>query len=274
MDYGLSTYLFVKERLSPHILDHILATGLSHLEIFAARQHLDYHEKNQVDDLAQWFRDHDLKLFSVHAPLYSDFDWGRSGGQALAITYLERRKRIESMEEIKRALEIAERLPFRYLVLHMGLENDEYELAKFDAALTCLEHLKIFAKERGVQILLENIPNEVSTPERLVDFIEYTRLHEVKFCFDVGHAHMVGDVQSAFSVLKDRVVSTHVHDNHREKDEHLLPFEGGINWEQTIRDFRSAGGQFPLLFELGSHGPELTTLARLREVMERLEAIS
>ena len=273
MDYGLSTYLFVNERLSSHILDHIFATGIQQIEIFAARQHLDYHEVNPVRDVAQWFRDHDLQLFSLHAPLYSDFDWGRSGGQPLSITYPERRQRIESMEEIKRALEIAERLPFRYLVLHMGVENEEYELAKFDAALTCLEHLKIFAKERGVQILLENIPNEVSTPERLVGFIQYTRLHEVKLCFDVGHAHMVGDVQSAFSVLKDRVVSTHVHDNHREKDEHLLPFEGGINWERTIRDFRSSGGQYPLLFELRNYGPELTTLARIREVVDRLEAI-
>jgi sugar phosphate isomerase/epimerase len=273
MDYGLSTYLYVNERLSSHILDQILATGIRQMEIFAARQHLDYHEVNQVSDVAMWFRDHDLQLFSLHAPLYGDFDWGRSGRHPLSITCLARRERIESMEEIKRALEVAERLPFRYLVLHMGLENEEFELAKFDAALTCLEHLKIFAKERGVQLLLENIPNEVSTPERLVEFIQYTRLNEVKLCFDVGHAHMVSDVRSAFSALKGWVVSTHVHDNRREKDDHLLPFEGGIDWERTIRDFRSADGQFPLLFEVRNYGPEVTTLARVREVMDRFEAI-
>jgi sugar phosphate isomerase/epimerase len=273
MDFGLSTYFFVNERLSSHILDQILAMGIRQIEIFAARQHLDYHDVNQVSDVAQWFRDHGLELFSLHAPLYSDFDWGRSGGPALSITYLERRQRIESMEEIKRALDIADRLPFRYLVLHMGRDNEEYELAKFDAALTCLEHLKIFAKERGVQILLENIPNEVSTPERLIEFIEYTRLNEVRFCFDVGHAHMVGDVPSAFGLLKDRIVSTHIHDNRREKDDHLFPFDGEIDWERTIRDFRSVDGQFPLMLELRNYGPEVTTLARIREVMERLEAI-
>jgi sugar phosphate isomerase/epimerase len=273
MEFGLSTYFYVGERLSPHILDQILATGVRLIEIFAARQHLDYHDVNQVGDVAQWFRDHGLELFSLHAPLYSDFDWGRSGGPALSITYLERRQRIESMEEIKRALEVAERLPFRYLVLHMGQEREEYELAKFDAALTCLEHLKIFAKERGVQILLENIPNEVSTPERLLEFIEYTRLHEVKFCFDVGHAHMVGDVAAAFALLKDGVLSAHVHDNRGEKDDHLFPFDGEIDWPRTMRDFRSVDGQFPLMLELRNYGPELTTLAGIREVMKRLEAI-
>ena len=66
MDYGLSTYLFVNERLSSHILDHILATGLQQIEIFAARQHLDYHEVNPVRDVAQWFRDHDLQLEGQH----------------------------------------------------------------------------------------------------------------------------------------------------------------------------------------------------------------
>ena len=273
MDFGLSTHLFVEDRLSSHILDQILGAGLRQIEIFAARQHFDYHDPNHVRDVAQWFEDHEVKLHSLHAPLYADFDWGRSGRPAVSLTYLEKRQRIDSMEEIKRALEVAERLPFRYLVLHLGLTNEEYDLAKFDAALTSLEHLKIFAKERGVQVLLENTPNELSTPERLLEFIHYTRMEDLRICFDTGHAHMTCGVQAAFQTLKERVVSTHVHDNRHEKDDHLLPFDGEIDWEQTIRSFRAAGAQFPLLFELRHHGAEVTNFARLREAMERMESI-
>jgi sugar phosphate isomerase/epimerase len=273
MDFGLSTHLFVEERLSSHILDQILGAGIRQMEIFAARQHFDYYDKNHIRDVAQWFEDHELKLHSLHAPLYADFAWGQSGGPAVSVTYLEKRRRIDSMEEIKRALEVAERLPFRYLVLHLGLTDEEYELAKFDAALTSIEHLKIFAKERGVQILLENIPNQLSTPERLLAFIQYSRMDDLKICFDTGHAHMTSGVRSAFRTLKDRVVSTHLHDNRREKDDHLLPFDGDIDWEETIRDFRAADGQFPLLFELRHHGAEVANFTRLREVMERIESI-
>ena len=43
--------------------------------------------------------------------------------------------------------------------------------------------------------------------------------------------------------------------------------------EEMVRDFRSVEGQFPILFEVRNYGPELTSLARLREVMERMEAI-
>jgi len=273
MDYGLSTHLFVDERLSSHILDQILGAGIRQIEVFAARQHFDYHDQNHVRDVAQWFEDHEVKLHSVHAPLYADLDWGQSGGPAVSVACLEKRKRIDSMEEIKRALEVAERLPFRYLVLHLGIPGEEYALEKFDAALTSIEHLKIFAKERDVQLLLENIPNELGTPERLLEFIQYSRMDDLKICFDTGHAHMGGGVQPAFQTLRDRIVSTHVHDNRREKDDHLLPFDGEIDWEQTIRDFRAADNQFPLLFELRQNESEEVDLARLREVMERMESI-
>ena len=272
MEYGLSTYLYVNERLSSHILDKILGTGIRTLELFAARQHLDYTDRNHVRDVAQWFKDHEVSLHSVHAPLYGDTDWGRLGGLAISLAYLERRLRVDSMDEIKRSLDIADLLPFRYLIVHMGLPDEDYDLSKFDAVLTSLEHLKVAAKDRGVQLLLENVPNELGTPERLVEFLQYSRLN-VKICFDTGHAHMAGGVHSAFETLRTYIASTHVHDNRREKDDHLMPFDGEIDWTQTVRDLRSGEGQFPVLFELRDYGAELSGLPRLAEVMERMESL-
>jgi len=273
MEYGLSTYLYVNDRLSPHILDKILGAGFRNIELFAARQHLDYTDRNHVCDVAQWFRDHEVKLHSVHAPLYGDADWGQLGGIAVSVAYLERRLRIESMDEIKRALDIADHLPFRYLIVHMGLPGEEYHLSKFDAVMTSLEHLKVFAKDRGVQLLLENVPNDLGTPERLVEFLQYTRLN-VKICFDCGHAHMTCGVHPAFEILSAHIASTHVHDNRGDKDDHLMPFDGDINWRETVRDLRRGAGQFPVLFEIRDYGPEVTTLSRLAEAIDRMEKLS
>src|SRR5271157_799993 len=272
MNYGLSTSLFVEERLNAHLLDKIHAAGLRDFEIMAARQHLDYHDPNQLRDVAQWFSDHAVTLHSLHAPLFSDWNWGRAGGLPISVAYLGRRLRIASMDEIKRAIEVAELLPFRYLVLHLGLPDEEYDLRKFDAAFTSIEHLNIFAKERGAEILLENIPSELSAPEHILSFLHYTRL-DLKVCFDTGHAHMAGGVQPAFRMLRDRIAVMHVHDNHGDKDEHLLPYEGEIDWAQAIPDFRSAGRQFPILFELNYEQKEPNTLARVREVIDRFEAV-
>ncbi|TLY35552.1 MAG: sugar phosphate isomerase/epimerase [Nitrospirae bacterium] len=272
MDFALSTHLFVRERLNSHVLDRIVAAGLNRIEIFAARQHLDYRDGNQVRDVAEWFSDHGASLHSVHAPLFADMNWGRLGGLAVSVADLEKRRRVESMDEIKRALEIAEAMPFRYLIVHLGLDGEEFDPRKFDAAFSSLEYLKIFAKDRGVHILLENYPNGLSTAERLLDFIRYTKL-DLKVCFDTGHAHMAEGVQSAFQKLREHIASTHIHDNNRFKDDHLLPFEGQIDWEKTVRDFRSAPGQVPFLFELKNYGDDSSDLARLRKVMERLEAL-
>ena len=272
MNFALSTHLFANDRLSSHILDGILNAGFRQIEIFAVPQHLDYHDPNHVRDVADWFRDHEVQLFSLHAPLYSDKEWGRAGGLPISVAYLERRKRIDSMEEIKRAIEVAEQLPFRYLILHLGLPKEEFNLEKFDAAFTSLEHLNIYAKERGVSILLENIPNELTSPERLIRFMHYTHMG-LKVCFDTGHAHMTCGVDHAFEVLKDHIASTHVHDNWQEKDEHLVPFSGGIDWEQTVRGFRSLDGQVPIMFELRNFGPADSSFEKLHAIMQKMEEI-
>jgi sugar phosphate isomerase/epimerase len=272
MEYGLSTYLYANERLGSHILDQILGAGFQNMELFAARQHLDYTDRNHVRDVAQWFRDHQVALHSIHAPLYADAKWGQLGGLAISVAYLERRLRINSMDEIKRALDIADHLPFRYLVVRMGLPEEDYDLKKFDAAMTSLEHLNVFAKDRGVQLLLENTPNELGTPERLVEFLQYTRLN-VKICLDTGHAHMAHGLHAAFETLHPYLASTHIHDNRGEKDDHLMPFDGDINWTETVRDLRRGEGRFPVLFEIREHGPEMNSLSRLAEVMERMESI-
>ncbi len=272
MNFALSTHLFVNDRLSSHILDGILGAGFRQIEIFAALQHLDYYDPHHVRDVADWFRDHEMQLFSVHAPLYTDDEWGRHGGMPVSIAYLERRKRIESMEEIKRTIEVAEQLPFRYLIMHLGLPEEAFSIEKFDAAFTSLEHLNIYAKERGVRIVLENIPNELTTPERLLRFLDYTHMG-LKVCFDIGHAHMTCGVEPAFEVLKDHIVSTHLHDNRQEKDEHLVPFEGGIDWDQAVRRLRGLDSEVPMLFELRNFGPAASCFEKLHATMKRMEEI-
>lgn len=246
MEIGLSTYLFAGQRLSSHILDQIFEAGIRQIEIYADRQHLDYRDSRHVRDVAQWFTDRGVGLCSIHAPLFADF--GRERRLALSPAYTERRLRIESMDEIKRVIEIAELLPFRYLVLHLGWPHDEYDLRKLDAAFTSLEHLKIFAKERGVQILIENTTDQLGMPEHVADFIQHTRL-DVKVCFDTGHAHLTGGVPAAIEKLKPYTAALHLHDNRGEKDDHLMPFEGGIDWASALQSFSALEGSPPALLE-------------------------
>src|SRR5216683_4641641 len=108
MQRALSTHLFVNHRLNTVWLDRIQQAGIPSVEIFCARQHLDYRDKAQIAELGHWFRDSDLKLHSLHSPMYNDEIWGRSGPHAVInITELVKGRRLEMVDEIKRALEIS-----------------------------------------------------------------------------------------------------------------------------------------------------------------------
>ena len=45
---------------------------------------------------------------------------------------------------------------------------------------------------------------------------------------DVGHAHMLGDAAEAIETTSEYLVTTHIHDNRRQSDDHLVPFQGSI----------------------------------------------
>jgi sugar phosphate isomerase/epimerase len=274
MNHALSTHLFVNHRLTVALLNRIQQAGISMVEIFCARQHLDYRDKAQIGELGHWFRDSGMQLHSLHSPMYNDEIWGRSGPHAVVtITEQVKGKRLQMVGEIKRALEIAETVPFRYLVQHLGVAGEEFDMRKFDAAFSALEELNLFARQRGVEVLLENTPNGLSSAEKLLLFEEMTHIG-LNYAFDTGHANIGEGVENAFHLMRDRIRSTHVHDNNAQDDSHLFPLvaEGGsIDWKSAMQLLRSREAQYPLLLELKERPEDANPLATVCEVFDRLE---
>ena len=122
----LSTHLFLNQRLHPGLLEHAELAGAQAIEIFAARQHFDYTSREHVAELAAWFRSNTLEPFSMHAPLYPDREMGRAGAPAVNVLHPEKSRRIDAMDEMKRALETAEHIPLRNLVVHLGERDDAW----------------------------------------------------------------------------------------------------------------------------------------------------
>ena len=271
MQKAVSTFVYVKERLHPGLLDGLVRGGAQAIEIFAARQHIDYaNRKQHVREIADWFRSTNIPLNSVHSPLFADYEFGRTGAPPVNVASTDRAGRIEAMDEIKRALEIAEQIPFRFLVQHLGTTNESFDERKLEAAMTSIEHLRAFAKPLGVRILLENIPNELSTPDKLVEFIHASHFDDVGVCFDFGHAHMMSSVAEAFEIVKPHLRSTHVHDNAKDKDSHLWPGAGSINWKEGMELLRSAPQTPPLLLEI-EHDDRINPIEKMGPTFDKLE---
>ena len=230
----LSTHLFLNQRLHPGLLELAARSGAQAVEIFAARQHFDYASREHVSELASWFRSNPLKPFSMHAPLFPDREMGRAGAPAVNVLHPEKARRIEAMDEIKRALESAELIPFSNLVLHLGEREDGWSQRSIEYAITALEHLGAFARPLGVRLLVENLTSEPTTPEHLITILNLGHLTSVGICLDLGHAHITVGVSQAIATLGSQIATVHVHDNHAVKDEHLWPGDGTIDWAEAV----------------------------------------
>jgi sugar phosphate isomerase/epimerase len=264
----LSTYLFVSKKLTPEFLALIHGAGFQAIELFLSRGHFDYTVTQDVRGLAHILADNSLQLASVHAPTSRDFGPNREGGTPLSITEVERVRRIEAMDELKRAIDIAEDLPFSRMILHMGGPRDAADPRKRDAAFSSLEHLVLHAKHVGVTICVENTTSEMGDPAYLRTFVEETRLTGLRFNFDIGHAHLADGpederVATSFEAMREHIVSAHIHDNLGDKDSHLPPHDGSIDWPEALKLFRSLpGGDIPLTLELKEKtGPDATSLS-------------
>jgi sugar phosphate isomerase/epimerase len=270
MQPGISTHVFFQHRLHPGLLDALASAGARTIEVFAARHHFDYTDTPAVRELAAWFRSNDVRAV-LRQPIYitdrADTQWSRHVAPNLNLIAPEKTHRIAAMDEVKRALESAEQVPFSAMVVSLGLNHSAWDEAAIEHSLTAIEHLKAFASPLGVRLLLENGENEVTTPDHLLYILKAGHFDSVGVSLDIGHLHLAQDssvsrpatksgdpsiadpsipvpsswVSSAITLLGDRIAQLHLNDNHgpfsdssEMKDEHLWPGEGTIDWPAVV----------------------------------------
>ncbi|MHB8303029.1 MAG: sugar phosphate isomerase/epimerase family protein [Acidobacteriaceae bacterium] len=272
---AISTHIFLQQRLHAGHLDTLAKAGAEGIEIFAARQHFDYTSRQQVREIADWFRDRPVSAWALHAPLRMDAENARGNAPSINVVHVEKSRRIDAMDEVKRALESAEQIPFTHLILHLGERGDTWSPRTLEHGMTAVEHLRAFARPLGVQILLENLDrNEVAQPENLREIVSVGHFDDIDFCLDVGHAHLGDGVLPAIDTLGDRIRSVHIHDNAGDRDAHLWPGDGTIAWAETMQTLAALPKPPATVLEIHrdlelSSGP---TADRLRKAFQFLDA--
>ena len=168
-------------------------------------------------------------------------------------------RRREAVDATRASLAIAARIPFSYLVVHLGVvdaaasPDDNHP----SSARRSLEDIATMAADVNVRVVVEVIPNRLSTAEALVHLIEEELDGlNVGICLDYGHAHLQGDLGDAIETVGGHLWTTHVHDNHGTRDDHLVPFAGQIDWSAAMMSTQKIGYDGWLMFELdGRSGP-------------------
>jgi len=278
MRFGLSTHLFHGEQLTRTHLERIASNGFDLIEVFATRTHFDYHDVRRIDELGGWATKLGLEIGSIHAPICDGFSggvWGRAYSNASQ----NASDRNEAIAETTAAFDAARRLGCPRVVLHIGIPHGQ-TIPPGDnnpaAARRSLDALAAAAEQAGVQLALEVMPNDLSTPDALLDFLDV--LDEAGrttagICLDFGHAHLMGGAPEAAEALSGQVIATHVHDNLGKLDNHLVPFQGNIDWAATLTAMWKIGYSGPLMFEVADQGDAAAVLARTVGARTRLQAI-
>jgi sugar phosphate isomerase/epimerase len=274
--FGLSTHLYHGQRLGRHHLLEIAAHGFRAVELVATSTHIDYRNVAAIADLQAWLADAALDLHSVHGPTAEGFTNGR-WDRPLSLASGDVAQRERAVFETEQALYIARRIPYQVLVLHLGLPRtrlaplDEHTR---DAARRSVEHLAKLAAPLGVRLAVEVILNPLSKPGSLVHFVEHVLDgSRVGICLDVGHAHLDGGLLDAIDVVSEHVVATHLHDNRGRHDDHLVPFEGDIDWASALTAIQKIGYDGAFLFEIAAKGAVRGMLAQARNAREKMERL-
>jgi len=84
---------------------------------------------------------------------------------------------------------------------------------------------------------------------------------------------MEGDLIDAIETVSEHLVTTHVHDNRGRADDHLVPFEGTIDWPGALTAIQKIGYEGPLIFEVAAHGSPKETLLRAQKARQHMERL-
>jgi sugar phosphate isomerase/epimerase len=274
MRFGISTHLYHEQRLSREHLAEIAAHGFEAVEVFATRSHFDYHDAAAIAELAAWLKETGLALHGIHAPVTDRLSPGDRWGDAISNAVSDNAKRQAAVREADAALDIARRIPADVFVVHLGTPASKGGENNRAAAFRSVEEICRLAEPVGIRVALEVIPNPLSDAAALVELLEQELdVPRTGICLDFGHAFLMGDVADTIEIVAEHLITTHVHDNNGKKDDHLVPFDGRINWDIALMTMQKVGYDGTYLMELANTGSPAAVLEQARAVRVRFEKL-
>ena len=156
--------------------------------------------------------------------------------------------RAERREKMARSMHAARLLGAKYWVVHpiMPFGVDDMKMGKEAETKTLniefMRELLKIAKREGVIICLENMPFlnfSLSSPSAIAKIVEEIGDPSFAMCLDTGHANNSKNFESPAEAMRrfgQYIKALHVHDNKGKGDDHMMPFEGTIDW----KDFSAA----------------------------------
>ncbi len=231
------------EVLSTENLSIIKKSKIRNIEL-GPTFHFRNYSKGYLVHLSRQLDKYHINVHSFHGTIFT----------GMSLSSLDTIDREYILITLKRQIDTLGLFNPRIMVIHIGATSDEgipttkRQKEKCKMSLNELVH---YSKDKNIKIAIENIslPNHI---EYLLELLDDFDPREVGICLDTGHCHRLGeDLLQALELCKEKLITVHINDNPGKGslDEHLLPYEGTINWKKFYKALVTNGYQGIFMYE-------------------------
>lgn len=260
---GISTYLFVNEKLSERHLLMVSERGIGFLEIWGVLPHFNYNDNAYISEIGKLLEKYQLNVNSLHTTsgLAADMD-------NVSIFSSDEQERTAAIEEVKKQIDALALLKGKIAIIHPGGKVPEEERGlRLGKSKDSVKKLLEYSAARGIKIAIENTLDRAICwgAEELREYVDSFQSENIGICFDTSHANLTQDIFIAGEICRDKIITLHLSDNFGERDDHLVPFCGKIDWPRFLNILKSGDYHGIFTFEIApSQNPEGT----IRSVVE------
>jgi sugar phosphate isomerase/epimerase len=233
------------------VIEWALENKFDGIELWAETPHL-YVDSATENILERLNKESNKLEYSVHAPFYN-----------VSIASINPGIHKESMRQIKKIISWADHFPLSRINMHMGKTVSNIEFVKDrvrEIIYESIEEISIYAREKKVELLIENIGIDKYDFDKNVDELKKViEKFKLGICLDTSHANITLGAEFFVKEFKDHIRQIHASDNLGSSDDHLPIGEGTINWD-IYKDIL-CNNNIPVVHEIQAPDtPELSTL--------------
>ncbi len=195
-----------------------------------------------------------------------------AGFDGVFLQWYNKQQQVSQQEQLDYCKNLNLQIPF----VHLGYKNIntlwEQDSSEADSLVESYINDLNICSQNGIKMVVMHLTSKTTAPmynpigvkrfQKIIDHAEklnmriafentkiwgyleflfsYIKNENVGICFDIGHCHCHFDDNFSWDLFKNKIFALHLHDNDKSDDQHLLPFDGTINWEHFMKKLKEA----------------------------------